>query len=370
MLKFTIITICYNEKEKLRKTLDSVCSQTYKNIEYLIIDGASTDGTTDLFQYYSGYSYIHFYSEIDYGIYNAMNRGIARASGDYVYFMNAGDLFYDDQVLSEVASYIGEDKDTIYFGKICMLFADGLRQIQDISNNKKTLSETLISGEMPCHQSVFSPREALINHYFREKYRIRADYEWMLYSLVRGYAYKAIPLIIGYYDTSGASGRLKNSVLFQKEEQEILDEYKENFTEEEYKFYHRRLANASQIASKYVFLFQLMNYWMTQKQNNVNIGEYLQYKGYRHIAIYGMSHMGLNLVRELKDWDIQVDYAIDKNKDNLFTDIKTFLPEEVLYDVDAIIVTVLDHFVEIKELLKEKVMCPILSLEDLLYEMQ
>lgn len=86
MLKVTVITVCYNEKEKLKETIESVCNQTYSNIEYLIIDGASEDGTGDLLKEYSGCGHIYTYSETDHGIYNAMNRGIARATGDYVIF--------------------------------------------------------------------------------------------------------------------------------------------------------------------------------------------------------------------------------------------------------------------------------------------
>ena len=74
-----------------------------------MMDGASTDGTLDILQEYSGYENIQIYSEKDRGIYHAMNRGIARANGDYIYFMNAGDTFYDAQVISQVVSCIGEE---------------------------------------------------------------------------------------------------------------------------------------------------------------------------------------------------------------------------------------------------------------------
>ena len=150
MIKITVITVCYNEKERLKRTVESVCNQTYAHIEYLIIDGASTDGTNDLFQEYLSFPYIQFYSEKDYGIYNAMNRGIARASGDYVYFLNAGDTFCNPSVIADVASYIENDpKDFICYGNIYLLFTDGIKRIQDYSKDKGTLKEKLFKGYMP-----------------------------------------------------------------------------------------------------------------------------------------------------------------------------------------------------------------------------
>lgn len=369
MLKVTVITVCYNEKERLRKTIESVSCQTYSNIEYIVIDGDSTDGTQKIFSEYSRYSNIFFYSEKDYGIYNAMNRGIARASGDYIYFINAGDTMYNKHVISDVVSFIGNDKDTIYYGKIYISFADGVMQMQDFSNTEKTLRERLIIGEMPCHQSIFSPRRALTNHYFREQYKIRADYEWLLYSLIQGNKYRAVPTIIGYYDASGTSGRLKNMMMFQKEEQDILNEYQRSFTEDEIKLFQETVNDRGKMASKYMSLFQLMNYWMIQKNNNVNVGEYLLNKGYKYVAIYGISHIGVSLIQELNGYNIKVEYAIDKNKDNLCMNINTFSPDDDLDEVDAIIVTALDHFIEIERMLKLKVKCPILSLEDVIYEM-
>ena len=370
MLKITVITVCYNEKEQMRKTIESVCQQTYPNIEYIVIDGASTDGTANLLQEYGEYPCISIYSERDFGIYNAMNRGIARASGDYVCFMNAGDTFYNTQVLSDVAGEIGKDRTTIYYGKTCMVYPDGLRQIQDFTESSANLKELLFQGVMPCHQSIFSPRKALTNHYFREQYRIRADFEWLLYSITHGCLCKAIPLIISCYDISGVSGRIKNMALTQKEDQKIMKEYQQDFMDAEAKACKVMFVDREIETLKYALLFYLMNHWMMLKQKNYSIGDYLRKKGYHQIAIYGMSHMGLNLLEELKTQDIQVIYGIDRNSDNLCTDIKTISPDETLEKVDAIIVTCIDHFAEIEERLSKDVGCPILSLEDIIYEIQ
>ena len=364
MIKISIITVCRNVKDKLMKTVESVCHQTYSNIEYVIIDGASTDGTLAMLQEYKVYKNIYVYSESDFGIYNAMNRGITKVSGHYVYFLNAGDILYNEFVIETVVAHI-EDITVIYFGKVCLVYADGLKQIQDFDKKSGSLEEKLYRGEMPCHQSIFSPRNALINHKFREEYKMRADFEWLLYSINRGYECKAIPVIISCYDVNGASSRLKNNKLLQREGQMILREYQEKLIKYEKP---DSTMNQGAVARKYIYLFQLMNSWMALKQKNFTISWYLQQKNYRRIAIYGMGHMGLRLLEELYGESIEVIYVIDRNIDNLFFDIKAVSPNEKLENVDAIIVTAVESFYEIQSILYQKVWCPIISLEDIIYD--
>lgn len=370
MLKVTIITICYNERERLKKTIESVCCQDYKDIEYLIIDGASTDGTHEMIQSYLGCHDIYFYSEKDHGIYNAMNRGIARANGDYIYFMNAGDSFYNAHVISEIVSCIGEEKETIYYGRVCRIYPDGLRQIEDFSKYCISLKEIMANGSMPCHQSIFSPRRALTNHYFREQFKIRADYEWLMYSITHGWDYKEISTLIGFYDMSGMSGRIKNMKLLKKEEMEILKEYAPILSKEASIYSKSNVEELKTEILKYTSLFHLMNYWLVLKQKNLSIEKLLKQKGYKRIAIYGISHIGKTLFEELKKGNIIIDYAIDRNVDSHQIDIKVVLPEEALDKVDVIIVTALDSYYEIEKMLNQKINCPILSFEDLLYEME
>ena len=109
MIRFTIVTITYHAEQVLRRTLDSVLRQTYKGVEHLIIDGASTDGTLRLAEQYkqasdtsdNGHKVI-IQSEPDHGIYDAMNKGLTQASGDYVVFMNAGDFYPQDDTLEQI----------------------------------------------------------------------------------------------------------------------------------------------------------------------------------------------------------------------------------------------------------------------------
>lgn len=368
MLRITIITVCYNEKNEVEKTIKSVCGQTYPNIEYLIIDGASTDGTLDVLKKYSDNECLNFYSEKDYGVYNAMNRGIARASGEYIFFLNAGDIFYNEYAIEEVASYIKENSDIIYFGKTCRVYADGSKQIQDYEMSKGTLKEKLLHGYMPCHQSIFAPRELLINHYFREQFEIRADYEWLIYCVSKGYGCKGIPVIIAYYDMTGISGRIKNINQQLEEEQLILCEYQQQLTQDVSALCQKKKVEREITEQKYFYLFRLMNYWLTLRQRNASIGMYLRDRGCQCVAIYGMGNMGLRLVDELVDSGIEIKYVVDQNADNICTDLRICSPDAVLENVDMMIVTAVLYYKDIKEKIGKKITSPIVSLEDLIYK--
>ena len=112
--KISIITVCYNAVELIEKTIQSVLSQSYDNIEYIIIDGKSTDGTVEVIQRYAG-RLAHWSSEPDGGIFDAMNKGLGLATGEWVNFMNAGDWFYDDDVVAQIVEKI-DSKLTIIYG--------------------------------------------------------------------------------------------------------------------------------------------------------------------------------------------------------------------------------------------------------------
>lgn len=370
MIKITVITVCFNEKNRIKKTIESVCCQSYPYIEYLIIDGNSDDGTIKILQKYSKYNNIHIFSEKDHGLYNAMNRGIARATGDYIYFLNAGDVFYNEFVIEHIVNYMKENKDIIYIGKVCSIFSDDSKTILDFFMLEETLEEALLNGGMPCHQSIFSPKKLLVNHYFREEFKIRADFEWLIYSISRKNKYKNIPIIISNYDATGISSRLKNCYLYQQEEEIILNEYQKYFLQEnDLKNQDKRITKWKNLSGKHLRMFQLMNHWMILKQKKFDIVSYLQQKNYHNIAIYGMNYFGQRLYDELKESCIKIKYIIDKNAANICSDLHIILPNEKIEDVDVIIITAIIYFDEIKKELLEKGNYSIVSLEDMLYEM-
>lgn len=122
------------------------------------------------------------------------------------------------------------------------------------------------------------------------------------------------------------------------------------------------------MSDKHLALFLMMNQWVKVKQEGKNLAEYFNKEGYKNIAVYGMSYAGETLVEELKNTDIQVAYGIDKGADSMYSEVDIISPDEKLPKVDAIVVTAITFFDEIEEMLSKKIDCPIISLEDILYE--
>ena len=122
------------------------------------------------------------------------------------------------------------------------------------------------------------------------------------------------------------------------------------------------------MSNKHLELFKMMNQWVKVKQEGKNLSSYFEENGYTKIAIYGMSYAGETLMNELENSIVTVVYAIDRNADSLYSDVDIVSMDDDLEDVDAIIVTAITFFDEIEETLSKKVNCPIISLEDVLYE--
>mgnify|MGYP001134750028 CR=1 FL=1 len=134
------------------------------------------------------------------------------------------------------------------------------------------------------------------------------------------------------------------------------------------KVMNKSLKKSKDMSYKHLELFIMMNQWVKVKQEGKNLASYLEKNGYRKIAIYGMSYAGETLLNELQDSDVVVLYGIDKNVNSVCADIKLVSPEDKFDLVDAIVVSAITYFDEIEEKLSDKVECPIISLEDILYE--
>lgn len=164
----TIVTVTYNAQDLLEETLLSVIKQNYQNIEYIIIDGGSTDRTIDIIKKYED-KINYWVSEPDDGIYFAMNKAIVKATGMWINFMNAGDTFVDTTTIERIINSLDEETELIYGDYIC----DGV--IESVLN-RQTITRT-----MPCcHQSLFVKTSLMKANPFNTSYRISADYEFML----------------------------------------------------------------------------------------------------------------------------------------------------------------------------------------------
>lgn len=174
--KISIITIVYNNVRDIEHTILSVINQTYSNIEYIIIDGASTDGTLDLIQKYRG-SIDVLVSEKDKGIYDAMNKGLSKASGDYVLFLNSGDELYDNNTIQTIIEK-GNGADIIY-GETKLV--DESRNIIGDRRHKAPIEfdwKSFQYGMNVCHQAIYVKRE--IAEPYDLQYKLSADVDWVI----------------------------------------------------------------------------------------------------------------------------------------------------------------------------------------------
>ena len=200
-MKFSIITINYNHRDGLRKTIQSVVNQTFTDFEYIIIDGGSEDGSVEVIREYSD-KITYWVSERDKGIYNGMNKGIAQAKGTYVNFMNSGDVFYRNDIL-EIVNGLMDGSD----------FIIGKDYNQDPNNGETftTILPTRISmaafymWTLP-HQSAFIRRTLFKNSPYDESLRIVADWKFYLDKIVyEGRAVQLLNLIICNREQEGVS---------------------------------------------------------------------------------------------------------------------------------------------------------------------
>ena len=230
-MKYSIITINYNNRDGLERTIQSVINQTCQDFEYIIIDGGSTDGSVDIIKKYAD-RIDYWVSEPDKGIYNAMNKGILQSHGEYIIFLNSGDYFYDFNVLDNVIVYLKSD---VSSGKI-------LKQCHDhtwnFENNEITMMQ-FYCGSIP-HPASFIRRELFNDCLYNDNYRIVSDWEFFIKKIIfANCSYNYIPIIISVFDDNGISStncKLNNceriTVLKSILPQRILADY-EKFKDKE-----------------------------------------------------------------------------------------------------------------------------------------
>ncbi|MEZ3518140.1 MAG: hypothetical protein K1W37_23675 [Lachnospiraceae bacterium] len=129
-----------------------------------------------------------------------------------------------------------------------------------------------------------------------------------------------------------------------------------------------RLNKTQSMSDKHLALFLMMNQWVKVKQEGKNLSEYFERNGYKRIAVYGMSYAGETLIDELKGSKIEIAYGIDQRASSIYADVDIVSAEDTLKDVDAVVVTAISFFDEIEEKISLKLDCPIISLEDVLYD--
>lgn len=207
-MKISIVTICYNAVGIIEDTILSVINQTYSDKEYIIIDGASSDGTAELIRKYENKTSCQV-SEPDGGIYDAMNKGIKAATGDYVIFMNAGDKFSDSTALERIAPYL-DGEATVVAGKWNKCYSDGSKK----TSSPKNINS--LSTDMPvCHQACFISLAYHKKHLFDSSLSYSADYDFFYKAWRSGAKFIMIDEIVADFtaDHGASSDNVAPSVM-------------------------------------------------------------------------------------------------------------------------------------------------------------
>lgn len=220
LIKISIVTVCYNSANTIKETIDSVLSQDYPNIEYIIVDGASTDGTQRIVQSYES-RISNFVSEKDFGLYDAMNKGISLATGDIVGIINSDDIYSDTSIISTIVSSFQENNVDVVYGDL-IYFKSGAPSIPLRYYKGGVFSLKRVQyGLMPPHPTFFIKRSVYQRYgTFDTQYTLSADFDLILRFLgVHKVPFKYIPKVLVKMRTGGKStSSLKRTFIMNKED--------------------------------------------------------------------------------------------------------------------------------------------------------
>ncbi len=255
-MKVSVITINYNNEKGLVKTIQSVVDQSFVDKEFLLIDGASTDGSDAIIQQHEN-CIDYWISEPDKGIYHAMNKGIKKAQGEYLIFMNSGDVFYESNTLKEAVRKF-ENKDIIY-GDVYR------KKTHKLSKRifPDTLSFSFFYRSSLCHQSAFIKKALFDTHFlYNVDSKIAADWELFVYAICKENAsYKHIDQLISVFDFSGISSNKSHSEIHKNEKMAFLDKHFPLFVED-YKTLDRLTSKRTQ---QFFYVQQFPIVWKLMK---------------------------------------------------------------------------------------------------------
>lgn len=220
-IRFSIIVVCLNAGDKLIRTVESILAQTYQNVEILVKDGMSADGSVEKLPEDSN---VRILRQKDTGIYDAMNQAVGMAEGDYLLFLNCGDYLRDNKVLEKVNAWIATDKAAagIYYGDIYNRLTGS-----KVASNPR-INDFACYRNVPCHQACFYSAELMKRRQYRTEYKVRADYEHFLWSYFKGGVQPVyMKICVCSYEGGGYSETTENRRRSEREHREIMDQYME-----------------------------------------------------------------------------------------------------------------------------------------------
>ncbi|MDW7694821.1 glycosyltransferase family 2 protein [Flammeovirgaceae bacterium SG7u.111] len=196
-LTITVVTVVYNDVKHIQKTMDSVLSQTYSNMEYIVIDGGSTDGTAEIIGSYSD-KLSYWESEPDEGVYFAMNKAIEKVSGEYINFMNCGDWFASSSTVDEFFAQVKGRPDFVYGNHDVLL--------DTFTKHKKALPlDTMWRGMSFSHQAVFTKTSLMKQRPFDTAFKVAADFNFIFEKYKKGCSFQYVDVKVTCYQEGGLS---------------------------------------------------------------------------------------------------------------------------------------------------------------------
>lgn len=249
-MKLSIITVNLNNRKGLQKTIDSVISQTFHDFEWIVIDGGSIDGSRELIEQYADH-FTYWVSEPDKGIYNAMNKGIRVAKGDYLQFLNSGDYLCDRTTLEKcLMSQYSAD---VIYGNLYLTDSgtSQLRTYPDKLTLRFFLNDTL------CHNATFIKRDIIQQVYYNERNKLVSDWEFYLSQAIKNKTFSHINEPVIYYDMQGISS--SNPQIVEEERQQVIAKTYPQMLLEDYKHMYQLEAQLNNSQVKQVIIYQNRN---------------------------------------------------------------------------------------------------------------
>lgn len=223
----SIITVTYNAADDLDKTLNSIKNQINNNFEIIVIDGGSSDHTNKVYAKYQTLI-SHYISEPDHGIYDAMNKGLNYANGDFVLFLNAGDYFYDNEVINNISNILESNLENVVFGRALISNEDNIQWVYPNNTiTSKNINEWIIKYP-PNHQCVFFPKCFYKNNRYTMKLKIGSDVDY-IYKAIRDNGFMFYDGYISNFILGGVSNKslsFKRAILQCKESLYINKKYR------------------------------------------------------------------------------------------------------------------------------------------------
>ncbi len=228
-MKITVVTVCYNAQKTIERTIQSVLNQTYPDIEYIVVDGASTDNTLSILQNYN--DRLKYISEKDNGLYDAMNKGVNLATGEYIMFLNADDIFYNDNVVEKFAKECETKQTDLIYGNLAFLKGGNI----SIQRHKR-LNKIYLIKNTPQQPATFYKKSVFEKvGLFNTDFRIVADQEWFVRAFLNYHISSHwLDETVTIFSTDGLSNNPSHEQKHEAERKKMFSLY---FGKNEFSFY-------------------------------------------------------------------------------------------------------------------------------------